>query len=273
MHYTILGGRGFIGGALAQYLKDKGHQVDICEPNDILNIKNNDLGCLIYAIGLTADFRTRITETLEAHVSVLKNIIDQTKFNQLIYLSSTRMYSGSDTADESQSLKVDPSNTSDFYNITKIMGEAYCLQSSAQNVKIVRLSNVVGFDPKSSNFVNDVINEALDRGEITLNIHPDSEKDFIVLDDVLETLESISVDNHYGIFNIASGINTSLSDIAHKVADVTGVRLNLNYDLPNLSFPHINNSIIKSRFNYTPRPILDTLETIINQTRNSHERD
>ncbi len=51
-----------------------------------------DLGHAFYCIGLTADFRSRPFETIEAHCGLLKEVLSGSRFSSFVYLSSTRVY-------------------------------------------------------------------------------------------------------------------------------------------------------------------------------------
>ena len=61
---------------------------------------------MIYAIGVTADFRTRPFETMEAHVSVLCEILRDARLDSLTYLSSTRLYGGAASTGEGTDFRV-----------------------------------------------------------------------------------------------------------------------------------------------------------------------
>jgi len=64
---TVLGGSGFIGSHVARHLRRLGVACDTPARDDE-SIFSRPLGHVIYAIGLTADFRARPLETVEAHV-------------------------------------------------------------------------------------------------------------------------------------------------------------------------------------------------------------
>src|SRR5450631_61417 len=73
MKYTVLGAEGFIGSHVARRLAERQipHQT---LTRDILDHLDQPLGHLLYCIGLTADFRERPFDTVEAHVHVLSQI-------------------------------------------------------------------------------------------------------------------------------------------------------------------------------------------------------
>ncbi|MES2850099.1 MAG: hypothetical protein V4685_13660, partial [Bacteroidota bacterium] len=87
---TVLGASGFIGSSIMKKLKEQNTQYFAPERNEV--ITNRDLGDVIYCIGLTADFRTKPFETVDAHVCKLKQVLNECTFNSLTYLSSSRVY-------------------------------------------------------------------------------------------------------------------------------------------------------------------------------------
>lgn len=210
MRFTILGSSGFIGKALSEYLKSEGH--DVLEiKRDYFDHLDKPWGHAIYAIGLTADFRSKPFETVEAHVGLLSKVLKEASFDSFLYLSSTRVYLGSDSTDESTNLKVNPSNLSDIYNISKLLGESLCLNIRNNSIRVARLSNVVDMKDSSDNFIPSLIKEAL-LGEVILKSDLKSAKDYICLDDVVHLLSKISLHGKSRIYNVASGVLLKHSD-------------------------------------------------------------
>src|ERR1700716_982463 len=93
MKFTVFGGTGFIGRHLVAHLRKNGRDV-IVPPRDTEQMHGKSLGHVVYAIGMTGNFRNRPHETLQAHVYVLENLLKNTKFESWLYLSSTRVYAG-----------------------------------------------------------------------------------------------------------------------------------------------------------------------------------
>ena len=89
---VVLGAEGWIGSALVNDLRQQGRAVLAVrrgELNDWLACSNS-LGPVIYAIGLTADFRERPYATVEAHVTLLSRVLQRSGLSQFVLLSSTR---------------------------------------------------------------------------------------------------------------------------------------------------------------------------------------
>lgn len=263
MNYTVLGASGFIGSHLVRALRDAGHDV-YAPAKDDKAIFERPLGHVLYCIGLTADFRSRPFDTVRAHVSVLADVLEKASFDSLVYLSSTRVYARSDSGKELASLAADVSDPSDLYNLTKMTGESLCRSCNRPNVKIARLSNVIGRDHQSHNFLFALIREALS-GRIELQSDLDSQKDYILLDDVVSLLPRIATEGNGWLYNVASGTNISHRDIVGILVELTGCQIAVRPTAPRISFPHINIDQIRSEFAFSPRSLLQNIPDLMAQ--------
>lgn len=254
MKFTVFGSSGFIGSHLVGRLMELGHDVDTPNRQQTVTFDKH-LGHVVYAIGLTADFRNQPFATVNAHVSVLARILEHAEFSSLLYLSSTRVYGLSGSGHEDDVLHVQPENPSDLYNLSKLMGESLCHQSKRSCVKVVRLSNVVGpYREDSGNFVNSLMAEA-QRGKIILHSSLDSEKDYVHLEDVLHLLPLIAGSGRWRTYNIASGCNTSHASWVNSLQSITGCEVVTSENVPLFKFPLISVARIQEEFGFTPRAI------------------
>lgn len=238
MIFTVLGANGFIGRHLYYHLTSLGHEV-FAPARDDPNILIHPLGHVIYCIGLTADFRQRPFDTLRAHISLLAGILEHASFDTLLYLSSTRVYARSNDTRETAILPVNVADPSDLYNISKLMGESICLNCGRNGIRVVRLSNVVGFEPASDNFLAALIREAVS-GRIQLRSALASAKDYIALDDVLALLPRIAVDGKELIYNVAHGRNIANQVVTDHLQGLTGCVVEVVGDVPPIVFPTID---------------------------------
>src|SRR6267378_3887747 len=139
---TVLGASGFIGSHLVKRLREL--NIECLAPGREEQLPGRNLGEVIYCIGLTADFRSRPFDTVDAHVCKLLSVLRDCEFDSLLYLSSTRLYEGhSQTAREEDSLKFGPTNPSDLFGLSKALGESLSL-ACGKKVRVVRPSNVYG---------------------------------------------------------------------------------------------------------------------------------
>lgn len=257
MKCTVLGGKGFIGRALAEKLSADGHEVWVPDRFDE-SVYHTPLGEVFYCIGLTAGFRDRPYDAVTAHVELLSQILREAEYESLLYMSSTRVYSRSTKTCEQIELPVLSACNDDLYNISKLMGESLCLSLPNSGVKVARLSNVVGPRMSMDSLVGQLIEEAL-QGRVKLQTHPDSEKDYIYIDDAVETLMSISFHGQERLYNVASGHQTSHRYWGTALANHTKCKFEYKTDAPYQSFPPINVDRLKSEFRYIPAGKAETV--------------
>lgn len=240
MNYTVFGSSGFVGRNLVIGLRKTSNNVITPKRTYIewiKNLKDEDLGHVIYCIGLTADFRSRPMETVDAHVCMLKELLQHGKMESITYLSSTRVYESTSNSSELSDITVNPANPSHLYNLSKLMGESLCLNSGL-NAKVVRLSNVYGSSMAGNNFLAAVLAEAKS-GEVIFRTSPDSSKDYISIDDVVELLPKVATSHVKGIFNLASGVNLCNQEIA-DILETLGVQVSFMDGAPAWNFPQID---------------------------------
>jgi len=258
---TVLGASGFVGSAIVRRLEHA--KLDHAAPGKNETLTGRKLGDVIYCVGLTADFRSRPLETVDAHVCHLMQIMRNCQFRSLVYLSSTRVYrKQSGAAQEEDMLSVDPSDGDDIYNISKIMGEAAAMVAGPK-VKIVRLSNVYGPDFTSANFLSTILKDLAQGKQVTVQSSPDSEKDYISLNDVVDGLLRITLDGRHQIYNLASGKNVANSQLADEFRRLTGQQLRFHPTAAKTIPPLIKIDRMQEEFNFKPAYVIDDLSKLI----------
>jgi nucleoside-diphosphate-sugar epimerase len=262
MRATIFGSGGFVGGRLAAYLRGQGYEVNALLRDD-QSWRTGDLGRVFYCIGLTADFRNRPFETVEAHAGFLTDVLKTASYTSFVYLSSTRVYARAQTTDEGSALPVCSFDADDLYNISKLMGEAVCLGSKLENVRVARLSNVFGADLASENFLTAVIREAVERKTVHLKTHLDSEKDYVWIDDVAAALTAIAERGEDPITNIAYGRNTTHREIMETLSDVAGARIISDDSATRVCFPRIETVRLDRVYPGPRRPLTHALGELV----------
>jgi nucleoside-diphosphate-sugar epimerase len=266
MLFTILGSTGFIGKHLVNYLKDQGFQI---QTPDIRfdDITKMNLGNIIYAIGESKQ-KGNIENFTQSHIGYLNKILDISNFDSFLYCSATRVYSKSKITNEDTSLftnSIDPEN---LYTNLKILGESICLSYNNPKIRIARLSNVTGNNFNSNLFLPSIIRDAVNKKNIELLTTLKSEKDYILIDDVVQLLTKISLEGRSQIYNVASGINLSNKEIVSKIQKITKCELSFSTNTFDYSFPKIDITKIINEFNFKPQPVLEYLEYLINCYQN-----
>lgn len=261
MKFTILGSSGYIGSAIVKKLESE--NIKCLKPNiTVEKIPNENLGHVIYAVGVP-NFKEKPDRAIDAHVILLKKILEEANFESFLYLSSTRLYHNSSTTNEESSLIVNPLNFDHIYNISKIMGEMLCNMSKKKHVRIARLSNVTGNNLNQKVFLSTIISDAVEKKKIVLETSLDSEKDYVHIDDVIETIIKISTKGKNKIYNIAAGKNLTNEQIVNKIQVATSCKLEIIKNAKKYSFPPIDIDTIQNEFKFKPRIVLDEIEALI----------
>lgn len=248
--FTILGHTGYIGQALLPVLQ-RGYQVQTF-PRQSDRVYREPLGHVIYAVGLTADFRQHPYATVDAHIGYLRTLLERAQYQSFLYLSSTRVYLGADNATELSPLTVRPHHADDLYALSKLTGEALCHATKNSAVRIVRLSNVYGYGMHRHSLLgNLLVNRHMN--PIHLDSHPQSAKDYISLQDVIAILPQIAVRGQHTVYNVASGVNVT----TQALLDSAGLHATWSEDAPLVTFPPIPITRIQSEFTYHPCSVLD----------------
>ena len=271
--WTVLGSSGFIGSHVLVALRQKGITTYAPDRDELANLYNRQLGKLVYCIGATSDFREKTAETYEAHVSLLHRIITCNFCDDVVYLSSTRVYRGRKNTEEDSVLSVTSADKEDVYAISKLAGESFLLHSGVP-AKIIRLSNVYSPatpDFGSGNFLDSIITEAALYGHVTFHTSPLSEKDFIHISDVVEYIFSIADSRESGIFNLAGGRNTSNAAIGEALV-AEGISIDFSPSAPEWRFPEINITKLSKTFGKPNYVLLQDLPIMLDRYR-LHVRD
>lgn len=244
--YSVFGADGFVGSEIVRRLEAKGAHV-LRVTRDTWPESGASLGHVIYAIGITADFRSRLVETFELHLVRLHETLSRYRFDSFTYLSSTRVYTGAASTHEAAALTISPADPDHVYNISKIAGESLCLALGRPDVRVVRLSNVVGAGDDTSSFLASVLRDLAATGGVRIQQSPGSSKDYIALADAAEAIITVAGHGSKPIYNIASGTN-----ITHqKLVDViraAGYSCHIDAEGPTVIFPVIDLTRFEGEF-------------------------
>ena len=245
--YTIFGHTGFIGKELADHLKKNKKKIFLPKRNQLIFKKN--LGDIIYCVG-SDDWKNKKKSGYVSNFDHLRKITFFNKFRSIIFLSTTRLYINSklDTSENSY-IKNNSNSENDYYNILKLMSETLLL-NLYKNVKIIRLSNVFGFNYKSPLLLPTLIKNAIKKSELKITININSTKDYISIKDVISLILKIKKKSKYNIYNVASGKNLKLKDVANIIKKVTNCKIILKNQKKIIREPKININRIKKEFKF-----------------------
>lgn len=257
MRFTVFGASGFIGSAMIGHLRARGHDVQAAS-RDGDEMRGRELGHVIYAIGLTGDFRGRPFDTVEAHVGALARLMRGADYESWLYLSSTRLY-GTGAARppcaEDDPICVAPGADA-LYDISKLLGEALCL--ALPRTRVARLSNVYGTGQSADNFLGAVLGEIRSRGETTIREAPGSSKDYVALVAIAPLLEAIALRGRERIYNVASGQPLTHRELAERLHELTGATIRFAEGAAERVLRRVDVTRIAREFSFSaPPPALD----------------
>lgn len=270
--FTVFGGGGFIGTHLVAHLRARGHDCHVPRRDEVLRLKE-PLGRAIYCIGLTADFRSRPFDTVEAHTGLFASLLREARFESMVYVSSARVYQSATAGDETTSFTTNPGDPSQLYDLSKLTAECLCLSLGRTDVKVVRLSNVYGPDFSSENFLTSILRDAVQRGIVRLELHPDSAKDYVAIADVIEMLEQIAISGRHSLYNLASGRNVGNGEIMTRLHELTGCEVEWAPQAPVITFPPLSVNRLREEFAYAPRQLANELPGLVRLFRTQLARN
>lgn len=169
-----------------------------------------------------------------------------------------------------------------FYSASKFSGEVYCqafYEVFNVPVSVVRYSNVYGFNQLPSNPYCGVIGKFIEssvKGD-TIKIHGDGEqtRDYTFVDDAVEaTIQAAINPRAIGqIYNIGTGVETSVKRLAEVINATTGSSSKIEYidkrDIDNIRKRYMNIDKIRHELKFSPLTRLeDGLEKTINWYKN-----
>jgi len=243
MRVFVTGGAGFIGTHLCKKLASL-HKVtvydnfsnsnkenfptlenvtlivgDISNNSKLLDsMKNHDVVIHLAAKTDVIDSIINPDDTFQTNVQGSQNVLDSCKFNnisKIIVISSASVYQNSDKPVNETSI-VEPLSP---YGQSKLDMEKITMQSKI-DYTILRLFNVYG-DGHTSGVITNFKKNILENKPLIIFGDGKAIRDFIHIDNVIDAI-ILSIQSTSGIYNIASGNGTNISDLAKLFIQLSG---------------------------------------------------
>lgn len=221
---VVTGASGFIGQALSSNLKKKGVKILRVSRRPLpvyCNVQNyfeTPMADVLVHLAEDPD-RHRVNRLGEVYASQstdLANFLASRGYSRIIYVSSGAVYGDSSVIPHREDEITKPY---DVYTQSKLSCEKLFLDVGGL---VVRLSNIYG--PLMSR--ENVVSHILKQMPLTGPVHLKSDKpirDFLWIQDVVEAITKMSlVVVGEGIFNVASGVGTSIRQLCEMILKIYG---------------------------------------------------
>jgi UDP-glucose 4-epimerase len=140
--------------------------------------------------------------------------------DKFIYASTMSVYS-----EPPKYLPVDethPVQPSTIYGVSKLEGELYCnVYSKAMNIVVLRYGGAYGNGQPKRNAIATFINQALNNMPITIYGDGTQTSEFVYVKDVVQGTLLALEKNKTGIYNIGSGEEMRVRDLAKRIINFT----------------------------------------------------
>jgi UDP-glucose 4-epimerase len=290
----VTGGAGFVGGALVRRLAEADAKVTVLDdlftgrPDTVPTsaqlvtgtVVDEDLVRSLVAdssvvfhmaarniIASTKDPRQDFATNIGGTLNVLLAARDS-KVDRVVYTGSTSIYGNPRTIPINED---DPPVVLSPYAVSKLGGELYCnafYENFGVPVSVVRYSNVFGIGQRPDNPYCGVIGKffaSAIEGK-PLQIHGDGAqtRDYTYIDDAVDAtlLAAIRPRAEGETFNVGTGIETSVNDLALKVGEAVGVEVDIVHidrrDIDNIRRRVVNIEKARRMLRWAPQVTLAT---------------
>ena len=291
MNFIVTGGAGFIGSHLTKHLIKNGHnvsvidnlrrgsfdnlkeikdkidfhEIDILDYDKMKNIAKNADGIFHQAaLGSVQDSFKDPELYYQINAIGSENIFKLAKeFGlKVVYASSSSVYGNQTSFPIKEDAQKNPLNP---YGEAKLQAEKFAIQYAQDGVKIIglRYFNVfgIGQNPNYAGVIPRFIERLVQNKPPIINGQGNQVRNFTFVDDVVDAnvlaFES-KVEN--GFINIATGITTTIKELAEIMIKLSGLSLEPIYEEPrkgDIEKSQADTSLAKNLINWEPKTTLE----------------
>jgi nucleoside-diphosphate-sugar epimerase len=267
----ILGANSFIGANVGRYIQNLPSAVfsvilygrndlDLLSPELVdrffSSIKPNDSVLVAAAVSRLSDNSYQcFKDNCDMAANLATSIKEHGSENHVIYLSSIDVY-GQQTHKQSlcEQSALAPE---DYYACSKVAGEYFfkiALKQNPELLSIFRLTGIYGPNDQGKSLVGLFTRRLFDKKGITLFSGGISLRDYVHVDDLAKIINRAIEQRISGVFNVATGISSSIKEIAEAsqklicpddnqltISDESNRNYDLDFDITKLhdAFPDI----------------------------------
>jgi UDP-glucose 4-epimerase len=277
MNFLLIGGNGFIGSHLIDVLNKNNHKVRVYDlymekhraplHNVDYRIHSIDDLSALYEAMLNIDIVFHLASSsvpstsnqnpihdVQGNLITSLNILNtavRAKIKKIIYFSSGGAVYGNTNELINENFQLNPISS---YGIIKSTVEKYfLLYSNIYNIETIIFRPSNPFGPRQGHFIaQGVISTFLKKITLSESLsvfgNGDNLKDYIYVEDLAFLCYKISLKEKKGIYNIGTGIGTSINKIIEIIQEVTKFSPNVEYNEPkNYDVPNFILDISKAR--------------------------
>jgi UDP-glucose 4-epimerase len=288
----VTGGAGFVGGTLVRRLGEAGAKVTVLDDlftgragviptsaqfvegsvvdEDLVRSLVADASVVFHMaarniIASTKDPRQDFMTNIGGTLNVLLACRDS-KIDRMVYTGSASIYGNPRSIPINED---DPAVTLSPYAVSKLGGEQYCMafyESYGLPVSVVRYSNVFGLGQRPDNPYCGVIAKFFDAtfAGRPIQVHGDGEqtRDYTFVDDAVDAtlLAAIRPRAEGEVFNVGTGIETSVNQLAEKIGRAVGVPIEVVHidrrDIDNIRRRVVNIEKARRMLRWSPQVTL-----------------
>lgn len=263
MKCVIFGGGGFIGSAIADRLLRDGHEIRIFERPRVMPYRNFDKSehvewmtgdmlsthdvsnaidgteVVLHLVSFTLpkssneDLVYDVQTNLVATIQLLNSMVAQ-NINKIVFISS-----GGTVYGIPKYLPIDENHPTDplvSYGITKLTIEKYLLMFQRLHgikANILRVANAFGQRQRvetAQGAVTVFLHRALQGQPIEIWGDGSVTRDYIYVSDIADAFaKAVEYTGPYSVFNISSGMGTSLNELIDKLGNILGKHIERHY--------------------------------------------
>ena len=297
MKILVTGGAGFIGKHLVKYLLDKGNTItifdnfsnseeksleyyiksgvkivngDIRKFDEILK-ETEDQDVLIHLAAKISVSQSILnpSETFEVNVDGTKNVLEACKKNyvkKIIIASSAAVYGeGSSGMKLKESAKTNPISP---YGKSKLKMEQEIEKNNKNDCVILRFFNIfgIGQTPEYAGVITKFIEMILSNKPLEIFGDGMQTRDFVSINDVVESIYDAIKNGKNGTYNIASGKAITINELAEFMISLSKKDLEIHHISEkhgDIRYSEADISLAKSKIGYVPKLGLNEIKNML----------